>query len=655
VTLFRQLLLAVMVLMALLYGANSAISLSSARALIDGQMAVHAADAATALAVAISQNQAVDDVPLLEALFNALSDSGYYQRVELVDPQGRTLIRREFPAAGSEVPDWFLGWLALPERIGRADVVSGWTRAGEVVVVSHPGQAYRQLWQLAGRQLGWFALATVVFSLCGALALRRLLVPLERVAAQADAIREQRFEVQERLPRAPELRSLVEAMNRMAARLGQLFAGQAGLIADLRQAAAVDAVTGLANRADFDARLQALIEDSDGRRGGMLGILALDDLAQVNTRWGRIEGNALLRAIGAELGDLLAAWPGALLARRQGAEFAVFVPDLSDAEADALAADLLRRAESTPFAHREQWPLRLRLGYSRGELGGSAADLLEEAGAALAQLTPASAPAVARYSPGDSDGIPLVSRSAIDWPELIEQLLEQRALTILCQPAVSVPERAVIGCELYTRAAPEVLGAALAPAALLPMVERAGRAAAYDQVVLELLAAQPPGDYPWYALNLSAQTLRSAEFLGWLEEFLGTHRALANRLVFELPESAATAMPDRLREFQRLVARHGSGLGLDHFGLEASNFAYLGSLPLAHVKVHRSITAELHLSRDNQFYVKSLAQLVHTREIPLIVEGVEREEQWRVLPGLNVDAAQGFLLGSPVAASTPGL
>ena len=358
-TLFRQLLLAVMVLMALLYGVNSAISLSSARALIDGQMAVHAADAATALAVAISQNRAVEDVPLLEALFNALSDSGYYQRVELVDPQGRTLIRREFPAAGSAVPDWFLRWMALPERIGRADVVSGWTRAGEVVVVSHPGRAYRQLWQLAGRQLGGFALATVVFSLLGALALRRLLVPLERVAAQADAVREQRFEVQQRLPRAPELRSLVEAMNRMVARLGELFAGQAGLIADLRRAAAVDAVTGLANRADFDARLQALIEDAGGKRDGMLGILALDDLAQVNARWGRTEGNALLRAIGAELGDLLEACPGALLARRQGAEFAIFVPDLSDAEADALAADLLRRAESTPFAHREQWPLRL--------------------------------------------------------------------------------------------------------------------------------------------------------------------------------------------------------------------------------------------------------------------------------------------------------
>src|SRR5690606_8372288 len=133
--------------------------------------------------------------------------------------------------------------------------------------------------------------------------------------------------------------------------------------------------------------------------------------------------------------------------------FAVFVPDLDDAEADALAVDLLRRAEATPFAHREQWPLRLRLGYSRGTLSGSAADLLEEAGAALAQVVPGPGPALCRYRPGD--GIPLASRAAMDWPGIIERLLEQRALALLCQPAVSVPERAVIGCELYTRALPE--------------------------------------------------------------------------------------------------------------------------------------------------------------------------------------------------------
>jgi len=635
-----------MALMVLLYGVNSALSLSSTRALVDAQMAVHAADAATALALAVSQGGAEQDPALLEALFNALSDSGYYQRVEWVGDDGKSRLVREFAIAAAEVPHWFVRLMQLPDHIGRAEVTAGWTRAGEVVVISQPGQAYRQLWDLAGRQLLWFTLAALLFCAVGFVALRQLLAPLGRVVAQADAIRERRFVVQERLPRARELRALVEAMNRMAVRLEQLFSGQAELIAELRRAAAQDAVTGLANRADFDARLQALIADGDGARRGMLAILALDDLALINERYGRVEGNDLLRAIGAQLRAVLEPYPEALLARRQGAEFAVFVAEATDAEADALAADLVRTAAAVPFAHRAAWPLRLRLGYTLGDAVGRGANLLEQAGSALAQITATTAPNWRRYDALAAGSPPLVSRTGADWAALIQRLLEQRGLQLLCQPTVAVPGREPIGCELYSRVAAPIAAAAPGPAALLPMVERVGHAAAYDRLVLELLGAGPP-DYPRYTVNVSPQSLRAADWLSWLEAFLDEHRALAERLVFELPERTFTALPDLVREFQGRTARYGCGLGVDQFGLEASNFAYLGSLPLAHVKLHRSLTLELHRRRDGQFYVKSLAQLVHSREIALIVEGVETEADWTALANLNADGAQGFFLGPP--------
>lgn len=645
-TLFRQLMLAVMALMVLLYGVNGALSLSSARALIDGQMGVHAADAATALAVAVSQGEGGRDPTVLEALFNALSDSGYYQRVALLDGDGRIRLSREFPIAAPDVPGWFVRLMALPDHAGRADVVEGWTRVGEVVVVSHPGQAYQQLWQLAGRQLSWFAAAAALFCVLGLLALRRLLAPLRGVVAQADAICEQQFAVQERMPRAPELRVLVEAMNRMALRLQQLFSGQAGLIADLRRAAAQDDVTGLANRADFDARLETQIAEGGGSRGGMMAILALDSLALINERHGRAEGNELLRAVGRELRTLLTEYPEALVARRQGAEFAVFVADLGAAEADAMAAALAQRAGAAPFAHRDSLPLRVRLGYSLGEATGRGANLLEEAGLALAQITATAAPNVRRYDAASGTAPPLVTRSGADWTGIIDSLLAQRALQLLVQPTVSVPERSSNGCEIYSRAATQLAGALPGPAALLPMVERAGRAAAYDRLVLELLHAQAP-DYARITLNLSPQSLGSAEWLAWLAEFLGHSPALAARLVFEIPERAIAALPEQVHAFQRLIQAHGSGLGVDHFGIETANFAYLGSLPLVHVKLHRSLVKDLHRRSDGQFYVKSLAHLAHSREIPLIAEGIETEADWQVLAGLDVDGAQGFFLGHP--------
>ncbi|MGB5097670.1 MAG: LapD/MoxY N-terminal periplasmic domain-containing protein, partial [Porticoccaceae bacterium] len=501
-TLFRQLVLAVLTLTLLLYGVNSAISLSNTRALVAQQMAVHAQDAATSIALALSQGDIAADPTLQEVLFNAISDGGYYQRIQFRGPKGDIRLAREFPAGDLSVPAWFVALMALPESTGRAEVSNGWNRMGEVVVVSNQGQTYRQLWQLAWEQLLWFTVAAILFCGLGVLGLRWLLRPLRRIEAQADAIREQRFVVQEELPRARELRSVVDAMNRMAQGLKQLFASQAGMIADLRRTAAVDPVTGLANRADFDARMNALVADDMEARRGMLAIIALDDLARINDLAGRTEGNALLAAIGNGLQAGLAEYSGVLVARRQGAEFAVFIPDLDAREAGVAALHALRCAEATAFPHREKLPLRFRMGYSYSPAIDRETDLLGEADQALRQVAPGAVPNYLRHGAMDTGAIPLVSRPGFDWIDLIERMLEQRSLELLYQPTVSVPGRNPIGCEVYSRMRPEPEAHAIAAGVLLPMVERVGRAAAYDRLVLELLAVRTDLDLPMYAVNL---------------------------------------------------------------------------------------------------------------------------------------------------------
>ena len=113
-------------------------------------------------------------------------------------------------------------------------------------------------------------------------------------------------------------------------------------------------------------------------------------------------------------------------------------------------------------------------------------------------------------------------------------------------------------------------------------------------------------------------------------------------------EELALVVAERAtRDFQQRVSAHGCGLALDHFGLESANFAYLGSLQLAHVKVHQSITRNIDQHPDNQFYLKFMSELMRTREIPLMVEGIEREAEWDTCAGLGVTAAQGFWLGRP--------
>ena len=63
--------------------------------------------------------------------------------------------------------------------------------------------------------------------------------------------------------------------------------------------------------------------------------------------------------------------------------------------------------------------------------------------------------------------------------------------------------------------------------------------------------------------------------------------------------------------------------------------------------MHRSFLRELDQNPDNQFYIKSLVQLAHNRNVQLWLEGVESEIEWNQLAELGVDAAQGYFLGEP--------
>lgn len=644
-TLFRQLVLVILALMLMLYGVNVVLSLKNTRTLVDQQMAVHAQDTATSVALSLSQLGVEGDPAILETFFNALADSGFYERIYFTDMSDSTVVERTFPVNVEGVPGWFVAIMALPIHSGEAEVSSGWSRLGKVKVVSHPGQAYLELWTVTIRQFWWFTVFAAFLCFLGIIGLRWLLAPLARIERQANAICEQNFEVQEQIPKARELSSVVLAMNRMSKRLKELFSNLSELIAELRVALAHDDVTGLSNRADFDARLNSFVSSETGSNRGLLAILALDNLEEVNELGGRIEGNNVLAAIGGILRRVQAEHPQAIAARRQGAEFALFIPNLDIDEAEAQALEALRTVGGVSWLHQNGHPLRFRMGFTYSEEVLNGPELLSEADMALRQVTEHSTQNWSRFSDLDDSAIPTVTRTAFDWRGLIDQVLEERSVELLYQTTVNIPDGIAIGSEVYTQIknGDDQVSAGV----FLPMVERYGQSDQYDRMVLELLLREPLESYPMYSVNICGASLDSDSFKSWLQSFLNQHRQYSTKLVFEIPEHALKVNESSVREFQSIVEHYGSGIALDHFGLESSGFSYLGSLPVAYLKVHRSFTKNIHLNKDNRFYLKSLSQLAHTREILLVAEGIELEAEWSVLQGLNIDAAQGYYIGRP--------
>jgi diguanylate cyclase (GGDEF)-like protein len=653
VTLFRQLIIAIVAIFVILYSVDVGIGIYQSRQLVEQQMKVHAQDTATSLALSVSQLASENDIATLETLFNAVSDSGYYQRIYFENLEKEIIVDRTFPVQVEGVPQWYVRLIGISPHEGKAEVSSGWTRLGELTVVSHTGQFYLRLWEQNKEQLWWFSLVTLGVCVLSAIALSLILRPLKSVERQANAICDKEFIVQESLPKTRELRLVVQAMNRMAKQLKGIFDSQLNLIHQLQQKALRDSVTGLSNRADFDARFDSLTTSVVGPVSGAVYIIALAHFELVNDKAGREEGNTILRRIGEVLEQVTDEYSDALLARRQGPQFSIFVPNLIKEDALEFAQKVFDAALTVEWKFQDKDALVIHLGMSFSPEIENPRDMLIEADLALKKSQSngnVSSWAELGNAEGDTN-VPLLSRPIPEWRTLLEAELESKTLPLVFQSIFSA-DKQVIGQEVFARL--ESDGRLITAGIFMPLVERFGLSVEFDQLVLDRVASFEANisKDQFICINLCITSIQNEEFVLWLDKWLANHSTLATRLVMEIPEHAMRVI-EPIQALVQVLQRYGVRLGIDHFGLDSTAFGYLASLPLHHAKVHHSFIQEIDSKPDNRFYIESLAQITRSRDILLMVEGIENQEEWDTVvtlgidAGQGVDAAQGFWLSAP--------
>ena len=340
-SLFKQLLIAICVFLVVAFSGSFMVSLESSRTQYVNQLRSHAQDAATALALSLTPN--IDDPAMVELMVSSIFDSGYYASIRVVDlATDKTLVERSgIPEVGN-VPQWFVSLIGLEPAGGDAIVSRGWEQAARVEVLSHPMFAVAKLWQSALGSLGWLLICGAVSAVLGALLLRRQLKPLDYMVQQSHAIARREFLSLPQLPRTPELRRVVQAMNQMVEKLKALFQEQAERSEKLRTESYQDSLTGLANRRYFEMQLHARVSNPEQASSGYLLLLRVKDLAGLNQRLGGQRTDQLLKAVGEQLLRECDKYPEThnLVTRVRGGEFAVLAPGLVREEAIQLAQSL---------------------------------------------------------------------------------------------------------------------------------------------------------------------------------------------------------------------------------------------------------------------------------------------------------------------------
>ena len=647
-TLYRQLIIFTLVLFLLLFAGTWYAKLDSTRSFLTDQLESHAQDTATSLGLSISQFLVQKDMPTVETMINAVFDRGYYKIVKLTDTKQNVMIERVLDVKIENIPPWFIRWIPLKTPEAVANVMSGWIQAGTIHVMSHPGYAYKTLWEDMVRTTLWFFACGIFVLIAGGFGLRLLLRPLVLVERQADALCRKEYEIQERVPWTKELRRVVEAMNRMTCKVKEMFEEQVVHAEGLRERAYHDPVTGLGNRRYFDSQITARLDRRDSVTKGIVLLLKLNELEKLNQQKGFQAGDELLKRVAALLQDATRQYASCVLARLTGGDFGIFLPDAPPYDAETIASGLANNLSGLAAEQITATDNVGHVGAATYDCTTTLGRLLSEADLALgaAKQTGPNGWGV-RAITEETDKMPLGQQQ---WKELLEKALRERRVSLDAQPVVKTADRNhVIHLEIFSRIIQED-GKFLSAGVFMPLAERLKLVSTLDRIVLEEVMGLDRGQLgiDHVAVNVSPASLQDEAFRQWLQSALKKLSPAAPRIIFEFSEYGAVQNSGLVREFSAIVRGYGHAMGLDHYGQSFSNLGYLQSLRPDYVKVDRAYTGELKDEEsDSRFFIGSLVSVAHSIDVLVIAEGVETEQQWRILKEMNIDAIQGYIVDKP--------
>lgn len=630
-SLIRQLWLAVISMMLVIFIGSFLVSVLTARIYLEQQLSIKNLDNANALALTLSQLPD-KDLTAIELLVSAQFDTGHYQEIRLTNPAHRVIVERQSAGDALGAPAWFARVFPIHTTPGIAQVQDGWRQLGTLSVSSHSRYAYRELWQGALILSSWLLAAGLLAGAIGTLLLRMIVRPLNQVVGQAQAISERQF-ITLHEPRTPELKSVVRAMNQMVARLKQMFAEEAGRLDLLRREVNHDAVTGLQNRDAFMNSFQTALVREDAAPLGALLIVRLKDLGEINRQLGRDSVDLLLKQVASILTEHCTRHSEHIAARLNGADFALLAPnEIEIAKLTQEVAALLHQQLTS------DWPAmadHFHIGAIRYRRSDDITTLLAAADQALAT---AEGKSPNTWHVADEGEAPL-ARSADAWRNLLSTAVAEKRLKLALFPVRTTSGQ--LHQESVVRLQTSIEGPWLVAGDFIPMAARLKLSSTLDFEVIRLALdtlQSSPGDI---AVNLSTDTIADWGFHNQLSGLLNQHPDLCARLWIEVSEYGAFRQLEAFRDLARTLKTLHCRIGIEHAGHRLSDLAQLADLGLDYLKVDSSLVRAIDQHSGNQELLKGLCKMAHTFDITVIAEGVQNEAELALLPQLGFDAATG--------------
>ena len=631
-TLFKQIALMLSIFLIIILGTVLTLNFQSANQSVQDRLYDDAKNTATSLS--LSLGSANGDISMMSTMINANYDSGAYKQINLVDVDGAILYERKQESKIADVPEWFLNLISIKAPIASANVSAGWSQVGILNVQSDTTYAYVQLYTILKSLLLSFTIIAIVALIILNLLLHAILRPLKDVQKQAAAVIRNEFIIQETIPYTKEFKDVVLGMNNMVSKVKAMFDKGNEELKHQKELEYIDKATGLKNRKYLIDRLPEYLKVDSVSKGGTSVIVALSGMIEANEKLGRRDVDKLFSEIADIFRHSSRIYKNSIVARMNGTEFALLLPDCPNEDAISLANNIYTSATNLI----EEYNLNaeetfVSIGLYEYSHMDSIAQLLSHSDNALAQ---AKFNKIHIHLEKAEEAVEVMGKEA--WKRIINQAINKNRFNFTSWAVVDFKAKKLVHNVLSINLALDKHTSYSYAKFMAPAIQSGLSCDIYKNVVNMLLKTPDMVlSASTYSLRLPSEYLEMQETYETISNLLRTSAStLPFKLIIELPDRMVRKDSKFIKLYKELFEQYNIDIGIFEFIGESDDYQYLQDLRPVYIKGESTYF----LTQSVQS-ISALRLITDSIGISLIAVGVMEMEVVEELAKKHINIIQG--------------
>jgi len=578
---------------------------------------------------------ASEDSATLISTIDSEFDSGYYKMIEFKSNDGTMDYKQVDNDPVQDVPLWFIKISDIKLESVCADVSSGWSIIGEVEVIGDTAIVYQALYKMFVKLLYLFVVFVSIALFLLSIMLHFVLKPLKKVQYQAESILKNEFVIQEQLPYTTEFKDVVKGMNAMVEKVEEIFNKGNESAQRNKELLYNDPTTKLFNRRYLMLKLPDLIKAENKANGGTIIFVALSGADILNQVLGRRKADDMFFEIGDIFNDVCKNFQDSVIARVNGTEFTLMIPNCQTQDANDISSKINSRFHELRLANElNEKDVYINLGLYRYKPSVSIGDLLTRADNALTNAKANEVENTYLYEEQNDKN----SMGKEQWRAILEDSINNDYFSLKFWPTLNTKTKSFEHKVMtFTIDGGEnkrfFYGDFIAPAINLGLVSKI-----YLVTLKDLITNKHEElDKTVCSIRLSNEFIKDSQSFDELSSLFEKYAKTLNfQLFFEVSDNFAINNTTILKSFVDLFSKYGFGFGINSFTAESNNYTYLKELTPKFIKADCAFL--LDQSRDS---MSALQVITDSLGIQIIASFVKSKEEVQTLSDMHITSVQG--------------